>query len=114
LTKSPALYARRSVKLFYDPRDDLYHEKLGSEILHWLDDVGACPRTRSFATALPSQSPFFGWIPCFRPSTERVFAFLHLVPGFCPLDEPLPEDLTFPLFLRTTSPHGRKVGGYRE
>jgi hypothetical protein len=29
--------------LFYDLRDDRYHERLGSQILYWLDDLGAIP-----------------------------------------------------------------------
>ena len=29
--------------LLYDPRDDAYHERLGSQILYWLDDLGALP-----------------------------------------------------------------------
>jgi hypothetical protein len=31
------------VQLLYDPRDDIYHEKLGSRVLYWLDDLGALP-----------------------------------------------------------------------
>ena len=29
--------------LFYDERDDRYHETRGSQILYWLDDLGAKP-----------------------------------------------------------------------
>ena len=31
------------MQLLYDPRDDTYHEQLGSQILYWLDDLGALP-----------------------------------------------------------------------
>ena len=31
------------MQLLYDLRDDAYHEKLGSKILYWLDDLGAVP-----------------------------------------------------------------------
>ena len=29
--------------LFYDERDDKFHEARGSQILYWLDDLGAEP-----------------------------------------------------------------------
>ena len=29
--------------LLYDPRDDAYHERIGSQILYWLDDLDALP-----------------------------------------------------------------------
>jgi hypothetical protein len=28
------------MQLRYDPRDDPYHERIGSRILYWLDDLG--------------------------------------------------------------------------
>src|SRR5947209_7561503 len=31
------------MQLLYDLRDDRYHERLGSQILYWLDDLGAVP-----------------------------------------------------------------------
>ena len=31
------------MKLLYDSRDDPYHERIGSQILYWLDDLGAVP-----------------------------------------------------------------------
>ncbi len=27
------------MELFYDPRDDAYHERLGGQVLYWLDDL---------------------------------------------------------------------------
>ena len=29
--------------LLYDPRDDAYHQRIGSHILYWLDDLDAIP-----------------------------------------------------------------------
>src|SRR6266699_1067322 len=34
---------RRDMQLLYDPRDDPYHERVGSQVLYWLDDLGAVP-----------------------------------------------------------------------
>ena len=31
------------IQLLYDPRDDPYHKRVGSQILYWLDDLGAIP-----------------------------------------------------------------------
>src|SRR6516162_8583324 len=31
------------LQLLYDSRDDRYHERIGSQILYWLDDLGAVP-----------------------------------------------------------------------
>ncbi len=35
------------MELFYDERDDRFHEARGSRILYWLDDVGAKPLTEA-------------------------------------------------------------------
>jgi hypothetical protein len=35
------------VQLFYDDRDDPFHEAAGSQILYWLDDLGAKPLTEA-------------------------------------------------------------------
>jgi len=32
--------------LLYDPRDDAYHERTGSQTLYWLDDLDAIPSAR--------------------------------------------------------------------
>src|SRR5947209_14694964 len=37
--------------LFYDPRDDPYHERAGSQVLYWLDDLGARPLPEATADA---------------------------------------------------------------
>lgn len=31
------------MNLFYDDRDDSVHQRLGSRILYWLDDLGGIP-----------------------------------------------------------------------
>jgi hypothetical protein len=31
------------MQLLYDRRDDAYHERVGSQILYWLDDLDALP-----------------------------------------------------------------------
>src|SRR5437016_1384318 len=38
------------MQLFYDERDDKYHEARGSQILYWLDDLGAKPLTEARAS----------------------------------------------------------------
>jgi hypothetical protein len=38
------------MNLFYDERDDKYHEAPGSRILYWLDDLGAKPVTEARPT----------------------------------------------------------------
>jgi hypothetical protein len=42
------------MELLYDPRDDPYHERVGSQILYWLDDLGAKP----FGEADPHRAGF--------------------------------------------------------
>src|SRR5262249_20800111 len=32
-----------TMQLLYDPRDDAYHERVGSQVLYWLDDLDAVP-----------------------------------------------------------------------
>ena len=54
------------MQLLYDRRDDAYHEKLGSRILHWLHDLGAMPldeadpEREAFLFAGPGQSMTIG------------------------------------------------------
>src|ERR1700726_1689152 len=38
------------MQLLYDPRDGAYHDKVGSRILDWLQDVGAIPLSGADAT----------------------------------------------------------------
>lgn len=125
------------MRLLYDPRDDCYHERLGSRILYWLDDLGAVPLNEAdpdqpgflFAGARPIEDyrdlvveyPLFRDRPDEREPLLRldgVLAAVHRagvrVPSarswVLPLDAPLPDDLTFPLFLRTTESSMKKGG----
>jgi len=123
--------------LFYDNRDDKVHEARGSRILYWLDDIGARPlsETRStdegflFAGARPmddyrrlvARLPKLRDRPGEREPLLRLDSVLDaLAAGSCgvptprtwrlPLGEPLPGDLTFPLFVRTAF-SSWKLGG---
>jgi hypothetical protein len=123
--------------LFYDPRDDPYHERLGSQILYWLDDLGAVPLGDGaadavgflFAGARPIEdyrrlvTPY----ALVRDRPEERGPLLRLdtvlealeragvrVPSprtwALPLDALLPADLTFPLFVRTAESSWKKGG----
>jgi hypothetical protein len=113
--------------LFYDERDDAVHEAHGSRILYWLDDLGARPLAEAaaddrgflFAGARPIEDyrrlvgryPFVRDRPDERAPLLRLDAVLDALAAAgvvvptpvtwrLPLDAPLPEDLTYPLFLR--------------
>jgi hypothetical protein len=45
------------MQLFYDERDDKFHEARGSQILYWLDDLGAKPLTEAQPDS-PARVPF--------------------------------------------------------
>ncbi len=123
--------------LYYDPRDDRYHEKRGSRILYWLDDLGAKP----FNQAGPADDGFLfaGARPIAdyrhlvadqllirdRPEEREPLLRLDTVletlqkaairistprTWLLPLDAPLPDDLTFPLFLRTAETSWKSGG----
>jgi hypothetical protein len=125
------------MRLIYDPRDDAYHERLGSQILYWLDDIDAVPLDEAdpaaegflFAGARPIKdyrdlvAPF----PLVRDRPEERGPLLRLdtvlsaldragvrVPmprtWLLPLDAPLPGDLAFPLFVRTAESSWKKGG----
>ena len=51
---TPQLVGPANMDLFYDERDDAAHEARGSQILYWLDDLGAKP----LAEARPSDHGF--------------------------------------------------------
>jgi hypothetical protein len=123
--------------LFYDPRDDHYHERIGSRILYWLDDLGAVPLDEAdpeaagflFAGARPLDDYrlLVARLPVVRDRPEEREPLLRLdtvlqilatagvgVPSprtwVLPLDAPLPDDLTFPLFVRTAESSWKKGG----
>jgi hypothetical protein len=123
--------------LFYDPRDDRYHEKRDSRILYWLDDLGAKPLDEAgpedkgflFAGARPladyrrlvTDRPLIRDRPEERAPLLRLDSVLKTqeragvhVPTprtwFLALDATLPDDLTFPLFVRTAE-SSWKLGG---
>jgi hypothetical protein len=125
------------LQLLYDPRDDAYHERLGSQILYWLDDLDALPLGEAdpavdgflFAGArhLDDYRQLVTRLPLVRDRPEerepllrldRVLATLDRagvrVPTprtwVLPLDAPLPDDLTFPLFVRTAESSWKKGG----
>ncbi len=126
------------MQLFYDERDDKYHEAHGSQILYWLDDLGA----KTLSEAKPSDHGFLfagarsiedyrklvEKLPLVRDRPEEREPLLCLdsvldalsaasVPiptpktWRLPLDAPLPDDLTFPLFVRTAH-SSWKAGGH--
>jgi hypothetical protein len=123
--------------LFYDARDDAYHERIGSQVLYWLDDLDAVPLDEAdptrpgflFAGARPigDYRDLVARFPlvCDRPEERepllRLDSVLRIldragvrVPTprtwLLPLDAPLPEDLTFPLFVRTAESSWKKGG----
>src|SRR5215831_6831908 len=125
------------MELFYDSRDDAYYEKRGLQTLYWLDDLGAKPLdvARSedegflFAGARPladyrrlvARLPRVRDRPGEREPLLRLDTVLHTlgragvrVPmprtWVLPVDTPLPEDLTLPLFVRTAQSSWKKGG----
>jgi hypothetical protein len=125
------------MQLYYDPRDDRYHERLGSRIHYWLDDLGAAPLQEAppgaegflFTGARPIDDyrQLLAGRPCLRDRPEERELLLRLdtvlqvleqanvrVPTprtwFLPLDAPVPRDLTFPLFVRTAESSWKKGG----
>jgi hypothetical protein len=125
------------VQLLNDPRDDPYHERVGSQILYWLDDLGAVPLGEAdptcdnflFAGARPIED-YRELVACLphvrdRPGErepllrlDTVLRVLERAGVSAPmprtwvlaLDAPLPEDLTFPLFVRTAASSWKKGG----
>src|SRR5689334_19253053 len=123
--------------LFYDARDRPYHERLGSHLLDWLDDLGALPLDEAsgdaegflFAGARPiaDYRRLVADHPRVRDRPEEREPLLLLdsvlqaveqagirVPmprtWVWPLDAPLPEDLAFPLFVRTAESSWKRGG----
>jgi hypothetical protein len=125
------------IQLLYDPRDDAYHERLGSKILYWLDDLDAVPLDEAdpsvagflFAGARPIEDyrnlvarlPLVRDRPVEREPLLRLDTVLQAleragigVPKprtwVLPLDAPPPDDLVFPLFVRTAESSWKKGG----
>jgi hypothetical protein len=125
------------MQLFYDRRDDAYHQRIGSHVLSWLDDLDAMPLDEAdpaadgflFAGARPIEDyrelvrgrPFVRDRPDEREPLLRLHRVLQVlqtqdirVPAprtwVLPLDAPLPADLTFPLFVRTAESSWKKGG----
>lgn len=125
------------MQLLYDQRDDRYHERLGSRILYWLDDLGAVPLPDAdvaepgflFAGARPIDDyqklvddyPLVRDRPAERLPLFRLDSVLAAVERagvrvpsprtwVLPLDAPLPADLAYPLFLRTAETSLKKGG----
>jgi hypothetical protein len=116
------------IELFYDERDDASHEARGSQILYWLDDLGARPLSEAkdedrgflFAGARSNEdyAALIRDFPGIRDRAEERKPLLRLdtvlerlarasvsVPTprtwWLPLGAEPPEDLRYPLFLRT-------------
>jgi hypothetical protein len=125
------------LQLLYDPRDDAHHERIGSHVLYWLDDLGAVPLGEADPTAegflfagarpiddyrrLVASLPLVRDRPEEREPLLRLDTVLHAVEKagvrvpaprtwVLPLDAPPPDDLTFPLFVRTTESSWKKGG----
>ncbi len=122
-------------QLLYDPRDDAHHERVGSRLLYWLDDLGAVPLPEAEPTRpaflFAGARPFDDYrrlvapLPLVRDRPEerepllRLDSVLAALTGALlpmprtwtlTLDAPLPEDLTFPLFVRTAESSWKKGG----
>src|SRR5262249_19623929 len=123
--------------ILYDPRDRPYYDKRGLRILHWLDDLGARPlnevdpdapgflfgiarRTEDYARLISARPPVRDR-PEERATLLRLWSVLDCletanvgVPGpktwRLSLDAPVPDDLVFPLFVRTAE-SSWKLGG---
>jgi hypothetical protein len=125
------------MQLLYDARDDRHHEGVGSQVLYWLDDLGALPVGEAgpdqpgflFAGARPTEDyrELVTRLPLIRDRPEerepllRLDTVLHALERagvrvpmprtwVLPLDAPLPDDLTFPLFVRTAESSWKKGG----
>jgi hypothetical protein len=126
------------IELFYDERDDASHEARGSQILYWLDDLGARPLSEAkdedrgflFAGARSNEdyAALIRDFPGIRDRAEERKPLLRLdtvlerlarasvsVPTprtwWLPLGAEPPEDLRYPLFLRTPLT-SLKLGGH--
>lgn len=125
------------MNLFYIESDNAYLEKRGMRLLYWLDDLGAAPLSEakpdqegflfSFTSKIEEYEHQVAGLPKLRDRPENRAPLLRLdhtldrlraagiqvaTPATWSLrvGEPLPGDLTFPLFLRTAT-SSWKIGG---
>ena len=125
--------------LFYDERDDRFHEARGSKILYWLDDLGASPfseakrtddgflfagfRSEADYRKLVADYPLIRDRPEDREPLLRLDAVLDALEGKgvrlptprtwrLQLDAPFPRDLIFPLFVRTAVSSWKRGGRF--
>jgi len=123
--------------LYYDPRDDAAHEARGSQILYWLDDLNARPLSEARADStgflfagsrgIEDYHELVALYPLLRDRPNEREPLLKLddvlstlavagvqVPTprtwIIPPDSPIPDDITFPLFIRTAET-SMKLGG---
>ncbi len=123
--------------LFYDPRDQAFLERRRSRRLYWLDDLGARPIDEarpdepgflfSCASTIEDYAHLVDPLPLIRDRPPERATLLDLdrildrldaagvrVPAprtwRIPLDQPIPEDVAYPVFVRTTR-RSWKLGG---
>ena len=125
------------MNLFYDDRDDSVHQRRGSRILYWLDDLGARPVSDSetdeegflfsVAGAISDYADLVADRPNFRDRAEERLPLMSLeaildrmIAASVDLpisrtwrlawNEPLPDDIVYPLVVRA-SDSSLKLGG---
>ena len=125
------------MNLYYDDRDDAVHQRLGSRILYWLDDLGAKPIGESdfdeegflfsVAGGISDYENLLEDRPNFRDRPEERLPLMSLTAVLDCLiaasvdlpmsrtwrlawNEPIPEDIVYPLLVRA-SDSSLKLGG---
>jgi hypothetical protein len=123
--------------LYFDNRDDPIHEKRGSQILYWLDDLGAEPiqsvaegaegflfagaRSIEDYAQLIARHPQLRDRPEERVTLLRLDKVLHCIESaglplprprtwILQVDQALPRDLQYPLFVRTAETSWKRGG----
>lgn len=126
-----------AVQLLYDPRDDPHHERVGSQILYWMDDLDAVPLPECDPTSpgflfaghrgvvdyrdlvapyplvrdRPEQREPLVWLDAVLAALAAAGVVVPMPRTWVlPLDAPLPADLAFPLFVRTAESSWRRGG----
>jgi hypothetical protein len=88
-------------------RDDAYHERVGSQILYWLDarPTGDYRERLPLVRDRPAEREPLLRLDTVLQALERTGMRVPTPRTWVmPLDSPLPEDLIFPLFVRTATP----------